>query len=61
VTTAVTFASQLPPNYSVFVDAGQACFAYVTAKTLTGFNVVLQPTLSTTLIAAGSFNVLVVG
>jgi hypothetical protein len=33
----------------------------LTSKTSTGFNVVLQPTLSTTSIAAGTFNVLVVG
>jgi len=41
VTTAVSFAAgALPTSYSVFVDAGQACFAYVTGKTSTGFNVV---------------------
>jgi hypothetical protein len=60
VTTAVAFASQLPPNYSVFVDAGQAVIAYVTGKTSTGFNVVLASPASGGAIAAGTFNVLVV-
>lgn len=60
VTTAVSFPSgELPANYSVSIDAGQACFAYATNKTSIGFNVVLQPTSGTTSIAAGTFNVIV--
>jgi hypothetical protein len=62
VTTAVTFASQLPPNYAVFVDCGQASvIASVTAKTSTGFNVVLTPLSTSVAVAASTFNVLVVG
>jgi hypothetical protein len=61
VTTAVAFvAGSLPAAYSVFVDAGQAVFATVTSKTINGFNVVLTP-LSGAAVAAGSFNVLIVG
>jgi hypothetical protein len=56
VTTAVSFASPLPSNYAVFVDAGQAVTAYVTGKTSSGFNVVLAATT----VAAGTFNVLIV-
>ena len=64
VTTAVSFPNgELPSsgNYSVSIDAGQACFAYATNKTAFGFNVVLQPTSGTTSIAAGTFNVIVEG
>ena len=56
VTTAVSFASPLPANYAVFVDAGQAATAYVTGKTSSGFNVVLAATT----VVAGTFNVLIV-
>lgn len=64
VITAVSFPNgELPANgnYSVSIDAGQACFAYATNKTAFGFNVVLQPTSGTTSIAAGTFNVIVEG
>ena len=63
VTTAVSFgAGQLPPNYAVFVDCGQASvIASVTAKTSTGFNVVLTPLSTSVAVAASTFNVLVVG
>jgi hypothetical protein len=58
VTTAVSFpAGSLRANYAVFVDAGQAVTAYVTGKTSSGFNVVLAATS----VAAGTFNVWVVG
>ena len=62
VTTAVSFGSQLPPNYSVFVDSGQSgVVGTVTARTSTGFNVVLTPLSTSGVVAAGSFNVLVLG
>ena len=62
VTTAVSFGSQLPPNYAVFVDSGQSgVVGTVTARTSTGFNVVLSPLSTSGVVAAGSFNVLVVG
>jgi hypothetical protein len=62
VTTAVAFvAGALPVNYAVFVDSGQAdVFATVSSKTITGFNVTLTP-LSGAAVAAGSFNVFLVG
>jgi hypothetical protein len=66
VTTAVSFTDQfgngtLPANgaYTVTVTPSQACFVSVTGKTSSGFNVVLMPTLSSTSIAAGTFDVLV--
>jgi hypothetical protein len=42
VTTAIAFVSNaLPPNYAVFVDAGQTdVFASVSSKTANGFNIV---------------------
>jgi len=61
VTVAVSFASQLPANYAVFVDIGQSgVVGTVTARTSTDFNVVLSPVLTTATVAAGTFNVLVV-
>jgi hypothetical protein len=60
--TAVSFpAGSLPPSYAVFVEVGQGgVMAAVTSKTSSGFNVVLTP-LSTVTVAAGSFNVWIVG
>jgi hypothetical protein len=62
VTTAVSFpAGSLSTTYAVFVDAGQpSVFATVSAKTSSGFNVVLTP-LTGNSVAAGSFNVLLTG
>ncbi len=61
VTTAVTFSEQLPANYAVFVTPNQDATAYVTSKTSTGFNVVLEPRLAANTLAAGTFDVLVIG
>jgi hypothetical protein len=60
VTTAVSFPSGLPSAYYVDVSPSQASFWNVTSKTNTGFNVVLTPPSGVTL-AAGTFDVLVVG
>jgi hypothetical protein len=62
VVTAVAFVpGALPTSYAVYVDAGQAgVFASVSAKTTTGFNVVLTP-LAGAAVAAGSFSVFLVG
>jgi hypothetical protein len=61
VTVAVSFASQLPANYAVFVDSGKSgVVGTVSSKTSTGFNVVLSPVLTTATVAAGTFKVLVV-
>jgi hypothetical protein len=66
VTTAVSFKDQwsqplLPAslNYAVVVTPSQACFASVTNKTPSGFNVVLTPVTSATTLAAGSFDAVV--
>jgi hypothetical protein len=62
VTTAVSFGYTLPPTYAVHVTPNQACLVSVTGKTATGFNVVLTPNVpSTGVIAAGTFDVIVVG
>lgn len=61
VTVAVSFVSQLPANYAVFVDSGQAgVVGTVSARTNTGFTVTLSPILTTATVAAGTFNVWVV-
>ena len=59
VTTAVSM-SDLPPNYSVLVNPGQGCGAFVSGKTNTGFNVNLVPFSGTGVVAAGTFDVVVV-
>lgn len=59
VTTAVAVAG-LPATYMVFVGCHQKSAAYVTAKTTTGFNVVLSPILAAETLAAGTFDCLVV-
>jgi hypothetical protein len=62
VTVAVSFASPLPSNYAVFVDSGQVnVVGTVSARTSTGFTVTLTPLVSTVTVAAGSFNVSIVG
>jgi cytoskeletal protein RodZ len=62
VTTAVAFApGALPASYAVHVTPSQACFISVTTKTNTGFNVVLTPTTGSVTLAAGTFDVVVVG
>jgi hypothetical protein len=62
VVTAVSFpAGALPTNYACFVDSGQAdVFVSVTNKTSSGFTVTLTP-ISGVAVAAGVFNVLVLG
>jgi hypothetical protein len=62
VTVAVAFAlGSLPTNYAVICEPNQNCFSYVTAKTNTGFNVVLTPTSGSITLAAGTFDIVVVG
>ena len=66
VSTAVTFQDQfgngqLPANYTAYVTPSQACFATITGRTATGFNVVLTPATSATTLAAGTFDCTVVG
>ncbi len=61
VTTAVAFAPySLPPAYSVQITPSQPALVSVTNKTSSGFNVVLTPLSSSTTLAAGTFDVLVV-
>ena len=57
VTTAVVF-KDLPPVYGVNVTANQDAVCYVTNKTATGFNVVMNPRLATNTLAIGLFDVL---
>jgi hypothetical protein len=64
VTTALTFVDEygvgvLPAEYAVVVTPSQACFATVTNKTTSGFNVVLAPTGSGITLAGGTFDALV--
>ncbi len=66
VTVAITIDEQfgtgrLPSTYAVVVTPSQSCFASVTNKTNTGFNVVLTPTSGSVTLAAGTFDVVVIG
>jgi hypothetical protein len=62
VTTAVSFvAGSLPNAYAAYVDCGQpGVVASVSSKTINGFSVTLEPPAGTA-VAAGTFNVLLVG
>jgi hypothetical protein len=63
VTTAVSVPNvALPAEYSVLVGGlSQDATAYVTGRTASGFNVVLEPRLAANTLAAGTFDVLIVG
>lgn len=62
VTTAVAVTGyQLPATYAVVATPNQDAMASVTSKTSTGFNVVLTPKVATATIAAGTFDVIVIG
>jgi hypothetical protein len=60
VTTAVS-GLRLPPVYVVQVAASQDAVAFVTGKTASGFSVTLSPRLAANTLAAGTFDVLIVG
>lgn len=60
VTTAVAL-KDLPAKYSVIVTPSQDAVAYVSAKTTSGFNVVLSPRLAANTLAVGTFDVIVIG
>lgn len=60
VMTAVTFAESLPSSYAVFVAPNQDAVAYVSSKTTSGFNVVMNPRLAANTLAAGAFDLLLV-
>jgi hypothetical protein len=55
VTTAVTL--NLPPSYKVQLTPSQDAVGYVTSKTSTGFNIVLNPRLASATLAAGTVDV----
>jgi hypothetical protein len=68
VTTAVTFPTSFTypagfptSNYVVQVQPNQGCLVAVTAKTQAGFNVVLTPSPATATLAAGTFDLTVLG
>ena len=61
VVTAVAFANELPTGYTVQVTPNQDAVAFVTNKTSTGFDVTLSPRLAANTLAAGTFDVTVLG
>lgn len=61
VTTAVTGLKGLPANYTPVVNPGQDATWYVSSKTSTGFSVTLTPRLAANTLAAGTFDVVVIG
>ncbi|CAJ0698779.1 hypothetical protein [Ralstonia holmesii] len=56
VTTPIS-GLQLPASYAVQVTPNQDAVAYVTSKTATGFNVVLNPRLAASTLAAGTVDI----
>ena len=67
ISLATTFQDQygvgvLPENgYCAVVTPNQSAAAYVTGKTTSGFSVVLTPLPTTATLAAGTFDVLIMG
>ena len=68
VTTAVSFPTPMAypngfptSNYVVQITPNQFCVASVTGKTQAGFNVVLSPVPITATLAAGTFDICVLG
>jgi hypothetical protein len=68
ITTAVSFPTTMAfplgfptNNYIVQVTPNQFCVASVTNKTQAGFNVVLSPVTITGTLAAGTFDLTVIG
>jgi|CXWL01.1.fsa_nt_gi hypothetical protein len=61
VATVVTFSKELPAKYAVVVTPSQDAMHYITARTSTGFTVNLAPHLSASSLAAGTFDVVVLG
>ena len=59
VVTAIT-GLQLPANYTAQVTPSQDATAFVSGKTQTGFNVTLVPRQTTSTLAAGTFDLLIV-
>lgn len=60
VTTAISFTTPLPTaSYNVQVTPGQDAVPYVTSKTTSGFNVVLNPRLAANTLAVGTFDVVI--
>lgn len=57
VSTVVTFLEPLPSSFTAFVQPGQAAVWWISAKTEYGFTVNLAPLLAATVLAAGTFDV----
>ncbi len=58
VTITVDFGGlTVKTPYSVFITPDQACFCHVTARTATGFSVILTPTASGNTLAAGLIDI----
>ena len=60
VTTPVAFTEPLPANYMVFIDAGADAVGYISARTASGFNLVINPRLASATLGAGSVNIFLV-
>lgn len=56
VTTAIA-GLQLPATYAVQITPNQDAVPYVTSKTQSGFNVVLNPRLAANTLAAGTVDI----
>ena len=62
VTTTVTFPSgALPANYSIAVDPHQDATWFTGNRTATSFDVTLTPRLAANTLAAGTFDVIILG
>jgi hypothetical protein len=62
VSVVVTFAEPLPSlGFGVWIGHHQDATAFVTNETLDGFTVTLSPRLASEMLAAGTFDVMILG
>jgi len=62
VSVVVTFAEPLPSlGFGVWIGHHQDATAFVTNETLDGFTVTLSPRLASETLAAGTFDVMILG
>jgi len=61
VTTTVTFLGNLPTSFQAMVDPHQDATWYTTNKTANTIDVVLTPRLAANTLAAGTFDITLIG
>jgi hypothetical protein len=61
VSTVVAFAEPIPPTFGAWISPRQDATAFIENVTAFGFTVVLNPRLPANTLAAGTFDVMLLG